>query len=166
MEHYENESQIKKALDIDSWRNLSKEKLLSFIAEMPKMDKEVALKVIEQFPNFKELALGAFMMVKEHALTATQYGWKSQKRTFRIIERYQMTLERELEREGLTTEDRFALLSLMKEAVEVALKKDSEWKAHTLKVLGTVGSLAALLVLTGITALGGKSSIGGGTQQR
>lgn len=40
------EDDVKKALNIDSWRNLSKDKLLAFVAEMPHMNKEVALKAI------------------------------------------------------------------------------------------------------------------------
>lgn len=51
---FDSEDAVKKALAIDSWRNLSKDKLLRFVAMMPDMDKEVAVRTIEQFPQFKE----------------------------------------------------------------------------------------------------------------
>lgn len=37
---YKNEIQIKKAMGIESWRNLSRDKVIRFAAMMPDMDKE------------------------------------------------------------------------------------------------------------------------------
>lgn len=37
-----NEKEVKRMLNIGSFRNLSKDKIMSFVSEIPKMDKEVA----------------------------------------------------------------------------------------------------------------------------
>lgn len=67
---YSNEAEVKRALGIDTWRELSKDKMLTFAALMPDMDTELALKVIEQFPNFREFA-GEVVEVMEGAQDAT-----------------------------------------------------------------------------------------------
>jgi len=51
------EDEVKQELGIESWRNLSKDKVLRFAAMMPDMDTEVALKIVEHFPVFKDFAL-------------------------------------------------------------------------------------------------------------
>lgn len=67
---FENEGEILKELGMESWRNLSKEKMIRFAAMMPDMDKEVALKIIQQLPEFTKFALEALnVMEKEHANT-------------------------------------------------------------------------------------------------
>ncbi|MEU1123835.1 hypothetical protein ABZ371_09695, partial [Streptomyces sp. NPDC005899] len=61
---YKSEAQIMKALGIESWRNLSKDKMVRFAAMMPNMDTEVALKIVEQFPAFKDFAKDAVSAVE------------------------------------------------------------------------------------------------------
>lgn len=39
-----------KALAIEDFRNISKDKIMEFVSAIPNMDKEVAIKIIEQFP--------------------------------------------------------------------------------------------------------------------
>lgn len=48
------EDQVKKALQIDSFRNLSKDKIMEFASLIPHMDKEVAAAIINQFPTYVE----------------------------------------------------------------------------------------------------------------
>ena len=50
------ENEVKKALAIDSFRNISKDKIMEFVSAIPNMDKEVAVKIIEQFPSYAESA--------------------------------------------------------------------------------------------------------------
>ena len=47
------EDQVKKALHIDSFRNLSKDKIMEFASLIPHMDKDVAIAIINQFPAWK-----------------------------------------------------------------------------------------------------------------
>ena len=48
------EDQVKKALQIDSFRNLSKDKIMEFASLIPQMDKDVAIEIINQFPAYAE----------------------------------------------------------------------------------------------------------------
>ena len=51
---YVSEESVKGALKIDSFRNLSKDKIMQFASMIPYMDKEVAIAIINQFPTFVE----------------------------------------------------------------------------------------------------------------
>lgn len=51
------EDQVKSYLNIPNFRCLSKEKLIEFVSAIPYMDKDVAIKIIEQFPEFSNYAL-------------------------------------------------------------------------------------------------------------
>ena len=67
-----NETEILKVLEIDSFRNLSKDKILQFAALMPETNKEVAIRLVEQFPDFRMFAMEALNVIeKEHASTLT-----------------------------------------------------------------------------------------------
>ena len=54
---YVSEDAVKRALKIDSFRNLSKDKVMQFASMIPYMDKEVAIAIINQFPLFLLLLL-------------------------------------------------------------------------------------------------------------
>jgi hypothetical protein len=49
---YTDEESVKEALGITSRRNLSRQNVVKFAAMMPDMDKELAVKIVEQFPAF------------------------------------------------------------------------------------------------------------------
>lgn len=156
---FENEEDLKRQIGIDSWRNLSKEKFLSFVSELPNMSEEVALKVVEQFPDFKSLVLGSFEHVQHQATNAVGVNWKSQKKVHKAFTDYRRILDKELDRDALTSEDRFRVLTLLKNAIDDEAAKDSEHKAFVLKTLSVVASAAVVVVAAGLAVLGGKAKI-------
>jgi len=156
---FENEDELKQKMGIDSWRNLSKEKFLTFVSELPNMSQEVALKVVEQFPDFKSLVMGSFDHVQAQATNAVGANWKSQKKVHKAFTEYRAILSKELDRDNLSSEDRFRILELLKKALDDEALKDSEHKAFALKALGVVASAAVVVVAAGLTVLGGKAKI-------
>lgn len=156
------EDDVKKKLNIDSWRNLSKDKFLNFVAEMPHMNKEVALQAIAQFPNFKSLVDETMNSVEQHSVSAQKYGWKSQKKVHKAFRSYRKTLNRELERENLSTEDRFKILEMLREAVNMESEKDTEHKAFQMKLVTIAATVGIAAVGAAVAALGGKAGFGSG----
>ena len=75
---------------------------------------------------------------------------------------YRAILSRELDREGLTSEDRFKILEKLGNAIDKESAKDSEHKAFAYKMFTTVASVVVLGVGAGAAILGGKAKIGGG----
>ncbi len=157
---YANEDELKQRMNIDSWRNLSKDKFIAFVSDLPNMSDEVAKKVIEQFPDFKTLVLGSLEHVQQQAEGAVGVNWKSQKKVHKAFAQYREMLSRELDRENVTTEDRFRILQMLREAIADEAKKDSEHKAFAMKALTVVAGVATVVVAAGVAALGGKSGMG------
>lgn len=155
------EIELMKRLGIESWRNLSKEKFMGFVSELPNMDKEVALSAIAQFPNFKDLVLDTFNKVQEEATQAREYNWKSQKKIHKAFKQYRDILSKELERKDLSSEERLAILGLLKDAIDAEAAKDSENKKFQLIVTGMLATAALALAGTALAALGGRVDIGG-----
>ena len=50
------EQQVKDVLQIDSFRNVSKEKIKEFVSLIPHIDKDVAISIINQFPAYTDTA--------------------------------------------------------------------------------------------------------------
>ena len=48
------EQQVKDVLQIDLFRNLSKEEIMEFASLIPNMDKDVAISIINWFPKYAE----------------------------------------------------------------------------------------------------------------
>lgn len=158
----ESEEQIKQLIGIDSWRNLSKEKFLAFVSELPNMNKEVALKVVGQFPEFRRLVLDSYSSLQEQTDGAFKANWKSQNKVHKAYADNRRILERELERESLTSEDRLEIIHILVEMAEKESLKDSENKSFIIKVVSISIGVIAMGVAAGTAALGGKARIGGG----
>lgn len=159
----DNEEQLKERLGIDSWRNLSREKFVDFASELPNMSDDLALKVVEQFPDFKTLVLDSFAVVRDQATEAAKWNWKSQKKVHKAFAEYRALLSRELDRETLSSADRFTVMQLFKTAIDDEALKDSEHKAFVLRTLGVVATVGVVAITAGSAILGGRTRIGGGS---
>lgn len=153
------EEDVKKALDIKSWKNLSKDKVMSFVAQMPKMDKEVALKAIEQFPHFKTLISETLDGLDKQHKRAHWYNWQSQSKVHDSYKFYSETLKQELERDDLTVEDRFHILDMMRKAVADEDAKDAQQKQYNLRVFATGAVTTVVAIGAAIVAIGGQVGI-------
>ncbi|MFD4261881.1 hypothetical protein ACFWR9_30735 [Streptomyces sp. NPDC058534] len=158
---YKNEAEIMRALGIDTWRHLSKEKAVRFAAMMPDMDTEVAMKIVEQFPEFRKFATDAFGAIeKAHEATLAD-GRHSLDQVYQALRANREIFERELHRGDLTWEQRKHLLELIQETARLASQKDTEHKRHVdgllKKAMVGVGSALAL----GVVFVGGRILVQG-----
>lgn len=153
---YKNEEQIKKALGIDSWRHLSKDKMVRFVAMMPDTSTEVALKIVEQFPAFKDFAKNAVdMMQKAHESTLTA-NERSQEHVHQAFREIREILARELDKGDLTWEQRMYLLERIQETGRQQSQKDSENKKFLDGTLGKTLAGAGVLAALGVAFVGGR----------
>lgn len=159
----ETEIELKKRLGIESWRNLSKDKFMMFISDLPNMNKEVVLEIIGRFPDFVNLVMSAFVHVQEQATQGLRFNHESQKKVHQAFKQYRRILSRELDREDLTSEDRFRILGLLKDAIDAEALKDTDNKEFLKQIIGMVAAAAALVASIAFAALGGKTSIGRGS---
>ena len=122
------ESQVKNALNIESFRNLSKDKIMEFVSLIPSMDKDVALAIINQFPEYSEMAK---CMVEQLTITcdsAIAENTSSQNTVYSAYRKILDDLGDILKREDITAEERDSISSKMIEIADKMAAKDSESK--------------------------------------
>lgn len=126
--HMVSEDQVKKALAIDSFRNLSKDKIMEFVSAIPNMDKDVAIKIIEQFPSYTESANNMLAQLNIMCTNAMKENSESQKD---VIEAYKKILDDLgdlLKKETITAEERDHLTEQMISVADRISAKDTENK--------------------------------------
>ena len=151
-----NEDEVKKQLGIESWRNLSKDKMLRFAAMMPDMDTEVTLKIIEQFPAFKELGLDTVKEIGKAHESTLKSNDKSQDQVYKALQENREILKGELDKDGLDWDQRKYIIEQIQETGKLAFQKDSEGKQFLNTVLGKVAIFGGSVVALGVVFVGGK----------
>lgn len=153
---HKSEDQIKQDLGIESWRNLSKDKIFRFAAMMPDMDTEVTLKIIEQFPVFKEFAIDAVDAMEESHKSTLKVNQESQEHIHQAFREIREILRGELDKDDLSWDEKKFLIEQIQETGRQEFQKDSENKKFLDRVLGKalVGAGAALAL--GVVFVGGK----------
>lgn len=126
--HMVNEKEVKKALAIDSFRNITKDKIMEFVSAIPNMDKEVAIKIIEQFPTYTESANSMLSQFNTMCNNAMKENGESQKE---VIEAYKKTLDdlgELLKKDTITAEERAQITEQMITIADRISAKDTENK--------------------------------------
>jgi hypothetical protein len=153
---YKNEVEIMRALGIESWSGLSKENMIRFAAMMPDMDTEVALKIIEQFPAFKEFATEAVDTIEKAHESTLSANRRSQRHVHQAFQEIREILKAELGKGDLSWEEKKFLIEKIQETGKLEFQKDSENKQFLDSVLKkvVVGTIAT--VGLAVTFVGGK----------
>lgn len=157
---YKNEEDVKQALGIDSWRNLSKAKIIKFAAMMPDMDTEVALKIVEQFPVFKEFATDAIDAMEKAHKSTLKANKQSQQNVHQAFQEIREILKGELDRDELSEDMRRFIIEQIQETGKQESQKDSENKKFLDAAMSKVMVGAAAVVALGIVFVGGKIMAG------
>lgn len=98
--------EVKNALKIDSFRNLSKDKIMEFVSLIPNMDKEVAIKIIEQYPAFAKLSESMVAQLNKMCDTALEKNEESQRLTIQAYKQILDELSNQLHMEDISKEER------------------------------------------------------------
>lgn len=153
------EQKVLKKLGIEDFRHLTKDKVITMASMLDKMDPEVAKKAIEQFPNFSDTMKEILRDYKESLDKAQEANAESVKSFYDSSNIIINSLQKELERNDLTFEEKKYIIDKMVEVNKMKGDKDSENKKFiaTMALLGvaTVGIVAGALS----SALGGNTKI-------
>ncbi|MER6332209.1 hypothetical protein ABT298_23330 [Streptomyces sp. NPDC001034] len=153
---YKSEAEIKRALGIESWRNLSKDKMIRFAAMMPDMGTEVALKIIDQFPSFKEFATEVVNALEKSFDSAVSANKQSQEHVHQALWHIREILQSQLDKECQSWEERKYILDLIMETGRLESLKDSENKKFLNMGLRTLGAVAVGALGLSVAFIGGK----------
>ena len=142
------EDDVKKALNITDFRSLSKEKIMEFVSIIPKVDKEVAISIINQFPNYADMAkdmVGGMINLCDNALQDAKVGRKDVIESYRVVLE---TLKEELNKGDLSIDDRKRItddMLVVAEKIDAVNDKHLEFLKDTLKKVG--GTIAGVVVV-------------------
>jgi hypothetical protein len=153
------ETQVLKKLNIEDFRHLTKDKVISMATMLDKMDPEVAKKALEQFPEFASTMrqiLSEYKKSLDEGLKQNAEGVKSYYDTCDAII---TSCQRELDKEDLSFEERSFILEQMVLVAKMKGEKNTEDKKFI--VMMSVIGLAAVGLTAGafVTALGGSFKV-------
>lgn len=134
----------------ESFRNVSKDKLIAFVSALPEMDKETAIKCIEQFPEFRNYANEIVGQLKDVSVELLKNQKESQERTILGYQKVLDSLSKRLEQAQLSSQDEHYIIEKM---IEVA-DKMAELQRGNEDFLKHIAHLVASVV-GGALAIGG-----------
>lgn len=152
------EAKVLKKLDIADFRHLTKDKVIKMASMLDKMDPEVAKKALEQFPEFANTTKGMLTEYKESLDKGLESNNESVKAVYDTYNAVITSLQKELENENLTFEQKKYIIEQMKDVAEKVDKKDTENK----RVIAGMATLATIVVGGTVAVLA--SVLGGNTQ--
>lgn len=135
-----------------SFRNISKDQLITFVSAIPEMDKEIAIKCIEQFPAFKEYAASIVSQLQNLCMNAISDNKVSRQDA---VNAYMLILEGLNEKLSASEMSASETHQLTQDMVEIADKialLDAENKRF-LEQLMKIGSIAASLAIAAAGAI-------------
>ena len=157
------EEKVLKKLQIQDFRYLTKDKVIAMASMLDKMDPEVAKKALEQFPEFAKTMKEVLGDYKETLEVVLKENGDSVRSYYASCDAIISSLQKELEKEDLSFEDRKYIIDKMMEINQMKGMKDSENK----KFLATLAlcGVAAVTVVAGVlaSALGGNTQVGIGS---
>ena len=152
------EEKVLKKLDIADFRHLTKDKVIKMASMLDKMDPEVAKRALEQFPEFANTTKEMLTEYKESLDEGLESNNKSVKAVYDTYNAVITSLQKELEKENLTFEQKKYIIEQMKDVAEKVDKKDTENK----RFIAGMATLAAIVVSSTVVVLA--SALGGNTQ--
>lgn len=147
---YLSEDAVKHALKIDSFRNVSKDKIMQFASMIPYIDKEVAIEIINQFPifaDFGKTVISCYMQMCDNIL---EQNHENQMATIQGYQTILNALSKRMDVESITEEDR---KSITEDMISVA-DKIAEINLQNKKFLDRIATKVLWGVL-GVTAIVG-----------
>lgn len=148
------EEAVKKALAINSFREVSKEKIVEFISMIPNMDKDVAISIINQFPVYKDFANNVVATLKEMCDGFIASGDASQREMMALYRQALDVFEEDLNNDNCTPEERQEIRQVILLIVEQASKKDSEHKKWLIDLVRSVAPAVGIIIVGGLAILG------------
>ena len=153
------EQKVLKKLNIENFRHLTKDKVITMASMLDKMDPEVAKKAIEQFPEFSNTAKEMLSEYKDSLDKGLESNKESVESYYSVCKSIIETLQKQLEDEQLTFDERKYIIDKMLEVSKIMGEKDSENKKF-IAIMSGLGLAAFGLVVAGLSsALGGNTNI-------
>ena len=154
------EEEVKKELGIVDFRTITKDKIMHFVSLMPKLDKELAIKIIEQFPSYATMATSMVTNLIDMCNNALTNSKITEKEAIEAYKYVLETIRMELEDGEVTPEEKEKYNNQM---IEVADKiseidvRNKKWLENIVKY-GTSAVCITLAVGAAILGVNSKKN--------
>lgn len=122
------EEQVKDALQISKFSELSKDKIMEFVSLIPNMDKEVAIAIINQFPAYADSANNMVAQLNDMCDNVIKDNNSSQKDAVEAYKVILQDLSELLKKEDISKEERDEITEKMILVADKISAKDTENK--------------------------------------
>ena len=147
------EEKVLRKLGIKDFKHLTKDKVIMMASMLDRMDPEVAKKALEQFPDFTNTTKEMLAEYKQSLDKSLELNHDSTKSVYDTYNAIISSLQKELENEKLSFEQKKQIIEQMKDVADRVDKKDTENKRFIagmaalgmMVVAGTVAVLGAVL---------------------
>lgn len=153
-QHLVSEAQVKKALKIDSFRNLSRDKIMEFVSLIPDMDKDVAIAIVNQFPAYAESAISMIAQLRRMCEDILESNDISRTETINAYKKILDDLGEILKRDDITPEERQQITQSMIDIADRISAKDTENKKWLEKIFNCGASFIGGALILGAIILG------------
>ena len=127
---------------------------MEFVSLIPNMDKEVAIKIIEQYPAFAKLSESMVAQLNKMCDTALEKNEESQRLTIQAYKQILDELSNQLHMEDISKEEREKITKQMIEIADKISVKDTENKAFIDKMVKYSTGFAIGALVLGAAILG------------
>lgn len=148
------EIDILKKFKVEHFSELKKENIIELTSLLDQLDPQVAVKIVDQFPEFTQLSREVITDYKSLVHDILNKNDTNQKLILKACEQKLSTLEQLLHQKDLTSEDIKYYLSEMTATIEQMNSLDDKNKKWLGKLLTTVGTVMVSMAGLGIFLLG------------
>lgn len=149
-EYTREELKILKDLNIDSFRELSKDGIVEFFSSLPKLDKEVAIKALEQVPDFANTAMDGVKSYMDSVMKTINLDSEENRQILDMHYSVLETLKAEYSKENLSLSEKYDLYEQMSVILDKVHELNRDNKIYKLKNIAIIGtSLAAVATIIG-----------------
>lgn len=153
---YITEQQVLNAVGIQDWRHLSRDKILRFVAMMPDMDKDLALKLIDKLPDFVDLAKAALEYLGEGLKSIDSSNSENQRAINEIAKTLSTALEGMLQNPDNSPEEKKYIVEKLFELYDRVSVNDKENKHFLIELADKYQLSSVMIVAAAIIFIGGK----------
>lgn len=153
------EQKVLKKLNIVDFRHLTKDKVIAMASMLDRMDPEVAKKALEQFPEFANTTKEMLVEYKDVLDKSLESNRESVQSYYEVCTSIIQTLQKQLEQENLTFEERKYIIDKMLEVSKMMGDKDSENKKFLVALAGAGAVVVAGTIAFLASALGGNTKV-------
>lgn len=148
------EEQVKKKLGIKDFRSMKKKDIVNFVSAIPDMEPEVAMKVIEQFPEVRKMMVESLRDYRGAVEKSMELDSAESAEVFNSFDMVIEVLSRQLDRDDISPEERTLLINKLAELPiqKGAVRKDGQkFKLDNLKIYAGVfiGAIVGAAVMLG-----------------